>query len=48
MIEEELLYDGLGRKTELRKKMIGKGVVKMHDMNAETVSEITDTVQTGI
>ncbi len=33
MTEEEVLYNGLGTLTELKKKMTGKTLAKSHDLN---------------
>jgi|LakMenEpi03Aug12_release.lakeMendotaPanAssembly.Ray.scaffolds.fasta_scaffold3788674_1 hypothetical protein len=35
MIDEEVLYGGLGTLQELKKRMTGKPIAKNHDMNAE-------------
>lgn len=47
MIDEEILY-GLGTKTDLKKRMIGKPVAKSHQLSAEMLTELIDAVQTGI
>ncbi len=33
MIDEEVLYGGLGTQTELKKRMTGKAIAKSHDLN---------------
>ena len=47
MIDQTVLY-GLGTKTELSKRMVGKGVAKKHDLPAEMLTELMDSVQTAI
>lgn len=33
MIDEEVLYGGLGTQNELKKRMTGKAIAKNHDLN---------------
>ena len=47
MAEEPVLY-GLGTLTELKKKMTGKTLAKSHNLNGEKLTELMDTIQTGI
>lgn len=47
MAEEEVLY-GIGTLAEVKKKMTGKSVAKSHDLNGEMLTELTDTISSGI
>jgi hypothetical protein len=33
MIDEEVLYNGLGTQNELKKRMTGKAIARSHDLN---------------
>ena len=46
--EQPVLYGGLGTLAELKKKMTGKAVAKSHELSGEMLTELTDTIQTGI
>jgi hypothetical protein len=47
MAEEEVLY-GLGTQKELAKKMLAKPVAKSHDLSAEMLTELSDSIINGI
>jgi len=38
MIDEEVLYGGLGTLQEIKKRMTGKTFAKSHDLNGELLS----------
>lgn len=47
MAEEDVLY-GLGTLTDLKKKMLGRTLAKSHNLSSDKLTEIMDTIQTGI
>lgn len=39
---------GIGTEAEIKKKMGGKPLAKSHNLNSEMLTELMDTIQTGI
>lgn len=47
MTEEQVLY-GVGTLTEIKKKMTGKPLPKSHNLGSQMLTELMDSIQTGI